>query len=294
MIPREFPDSISMTMNINERKDSLKDSIERLYDVMTILRSPEGCPWDRIQTEKSATESLLDECYEYMDAVIEGDDRHMREEIGDVLINLMMNLIIAEQRGAYSASDAVNDAADKLIRRHQHVFGDIHVSSPDDVIKVWNDVKEKVEGRHDDGFFSNIPKSLPPLEESYEIQKKMRKAGFDWPDQSGVFEKVEEELKEVKSAFAEGNPDDIEEEIGDLLFTVINLSRALKIRPVGALMRTNQKIRNRFLRMEELLKEEGLASSEVNIDEMERLWQKAKVEEKTRTEEVDNESDQGD
>ena len=168
---------------VRSRREGLDGSLMRLYQTMKILRSPSGCPWDRIQTEKSATESMLDESYEYLDAVLDKDVDHMKEEIGDVLINLMMNLIIAEESGTFPPADAVNDASDKLIRRHPHVFGEKHVEKAEDVLPIWESVKKNVEGRvSEDAFFSSVPKSLPPLEESYEVQKKINTHQYDKED----------------------------------------------------------------------------------------------------------------
>lgn len=266
---------------VRSRREGLDGSLMRLYQTMKILRSPSGCPWDRIQTEKSATESMLDESYEYLDAVLDKDVDHMKEEIGDVLINLMMNLIIAEESGTFPPADAVNDASDKLIRRHPHVFGEKHVEKAEDVLPIWDSVKKNVEGRgSEDAFFSSVPKSLPPLEESYEVQKKMRKVGFDWSDAEGVLDKVSEELDEVRDAYDSGDMDHVEEEIGDLLFSVVNLSRFLKVRPESALKRSNSKVRKRFERLSELMKEKGLELSKENVDEMEVCWEFVKREER--------------
>ena len=220
-----------MIENYREHQNTFQNAVDRLYTIITILRAPGGCPWDRKQTNKTTTESMIDESYEYLDGVIKKDIASEREEIGDVMINVFMNLRIHEEAGEFSPIDALNEVSDKLIRRHPHVFGEEKADNPDEVLSLWNSVKENVEGHKDKAsdFFSHIPSSLPPLEKAYEIQKKLKKVDFDWEDTEGVIAKIEEELQEVKDAITSGNMDDTELEIGDLLFSVINLSRFLKI-----------------------------------------------------------------
>ena len=261
---------------------SFTESIDRLYTIISILRAPGGCPWDRIQTNKSATISLIDESYEYLDGVINKDIQAEREEIGDVMINVFMNLCIHEESKDFKPEEAVNEVCDKLIRRHPHVFGNEHAENASEVLSLWNSVKENVEGHKDkaESFFSHIPSSLPPLEESYEIQKKLKKVGFDWPDVSGVLVKVEEELEEVNQAIAEGDDDHIEMELGDLLFSVVNLCRFMKIRPNVALHRCNEKVKARFQRLFDMATESGIPIDKEHVEEMNELWEEAKKEEK--------------
>ena len=256
-------------------------SIDRLYTIITILRAPGGCPWDRIQTNKSATISLIDECYEYLDGILKNDIPSEREEIGDVMINVFMNLYIHEEHKDFKPEEAVNEVCDKLIRRHPHVFGSEKVDTASEVLTLWNSVKENVEGHKDkaESFFSHIPSSLPPLEESYEIQKKLKKAGFDWPDVTGVIEKVEEELEEVNEAIADGDEDHIEMELGDLLFSVVNLCRFMKIRPNVALHRCNEKVKARFQKLFDMAKERNIPVDKEHVDEMNELWEEAKKQE---------------
>ena len=202
--------------------DNLDSALDNLYTIITLLRSPEGCPWDRIQTNKTTTESLIDESYEYLDGVIRKDIASEREEIGDVMINVFMNLRIHEESGDFKPYEAVNEVCEKLIRRHPHVFSDAKAENAGDVLSLWNSVKENVEGHKDkaEDFFSHIPSSLPPLESAYEIQKKLKKVGFDWENTEGVIDKVKEELEEVEEAIDSGDKDHIEEEIGDVMINV--------------------------------------------------------------------------
>ena len=261
---------------------NLSDSLDNLYTIITLLRSEEGCPWDRLQTNKSALESLIDESYEYLDGIIKENIESEREEIGDVMINVFMTLRIHEENGDFKPEDAVNEVCRKLIRRHPHVFGDKKVDSAEGVLTLWNEVKEKVEGKKDneEDFFSHIPSSLPPLMEAYEIQKKMKKVGFDWENVDGVIDKVKEELIEVELAIKEGDKDKTEEEIGDLLFSVVNLSRFLKIRPNTALKRCDDKIKNRFQKLFDKAKKENIPLDRDHMEEMNMLWETIKKEEK--------------
>ncbi len=221
-----------------EKKDSLQDALMQLHAIVTLLRSEEGCPWDREQTSKSVAENLLDETYEYIDEVIKQDHAGQREELGDVLLNAMMLLEIHEEQDGFSVVQSINDVCEKLIRRHPpHVFSTAEVGSSGEVIDLWNAIKTNVEGKQsrDDDFFSRVPSSLPPLEMANEIQKKIRKVGFDWPHvDGGVIEKVEEELSEVLQAKDHQNDDneDLEMELGgDLLFATVNLTRFLGYNP---------------------------------------------------------------
>ena len=262
--------------------DNLNDALDNLYTIITLLRSPEGCPWDRIQTNKTTTESLIDESYEYLDGVIRNDVSSEREEIGDVMINVFMNLRIHQENGDFEPYEAVNEVCEKLIRRHPHVFSDAKAENPGEVLSLWNSVKENVEGHKDssDDFFSHIPSSLPPLESAYEIQKKLKKVGFDWDSVGGVIDKVREELGEVEEALKEGDKEHIEEEIGDLLFSVVNLSRFLKIRPNTALFRCNSKIKSRFQKLFDMAKMEGIPLDKEHVNEMNELWDKIKEDER--------------
>lgn len=262
--------------------DNLSDALDNLYTIITLLRSPEGCPWDRIQTNKTATQSLIDESYEYLDGVIKGNIDSQREEIGDVMINVFMNLRLHEEQKDFEPYEAINEVCQKLIRRHPHVFGDAHADSAEGVLTLWNNVKENVEGHKEksEDFFEHIPSSLPPLETSYEIQKKLKKVGFDWDNPEGVFDKVKEELEEVKEAIKENNQDHIEEEIGDLLFSVVNLARFLKVRPNVALFRCNEKVKARFQALFNKAKEKGFPLDKDHVVEMNQLWDEIKSEER--------------
>lgn len=270
-----------------KKAENLEQGCKNLYEIVTLLRSEEGCPWDRKQTNKSATESLIDEAYEYLDGAIKNDKASMREEIGDIMINLFLNLYINEENGDFKPEEALNEVCEKLLRRHPHVFGEKKVENDKEALSLWNSVKENVEGKKDksDDFFSHIPSSIPPLEESYEIQKKLRKVGFDWPDITGVIDKVKEELSEVEEAIRENDIDHTEEEIGDLLFSIVNLARYLKIRPNTAMHRANDKVKSRFQKLFIICAEKGIPLDKDHIKEMNDVWDEIKKEEKLESSE---------
>lgn len=258
---------------------SLSEAVDNLYTIITLLRSPKGCPWDRIQTNKTTTISLIDESYEYLDGVIKENIDSEREEIGDVMINVFMNLYIHEENKDFLPYEAINEVCEKLVRRHPHVFtANASASTGEEVLKVWNSVKENVEGKKVDSssIFSHIPTTLPPLEYSYELQKKLAKVGFDWDSTDGIIEKIQEELNEVKEAISSGDKDNIELEIGDLLFSVVNLSRFLKVRPNIALFRCNDKIKNRFQSLFDIASERNIPLDKEHVREMNDIWDEIK------------------
>jgi|JTFO01.1.fsa_nt_gb MazG family protein len=266
-----------------EKKDALQDALMQLHTIVTLLRSKDGCPWDREQTSKSVAENLLDETYEYIDEVIRHDLPGQKEELGDVLLNAMMLLEIQEEQDEFSVVQALNDVCEKLIRRHPHVFSTAEVSSSGEVIDLWDSIKTNIEGKQskDDDFFSRVPSSLPPLEMANEIQKKIRKVGFDWPHVDGVVEKVKEELSEVLQAkdHQDNSDEDLEMELGDLLFATVNLTRFLGYNPSVALHRSNQKMRGRFNALHQLAKQKNVPLDQEHLDEMDQLWQVVKSEE---------------
>ena len=272
-----------------EKKTTLSDALMQLFAIVSLLRSEQGCPWDREQSPKQVSTHLIDETYEYLDAILSDDDEGQQEELGDVLLNAMMLLEMHQETDASASIEALNQVCEKLIRRHPHVFSDQKVSNSKEVIDVWNAIKQNVEGKtHEkDDFFSRVPPSLPPLEMANEIQQKIRKVGFDWPDAQGVFEKVAEELKEVNTAFQhqQDKNEDLEMELGDLLFAAVNLARYLGFNPSLALHRSNQKMKRRFNALYKRSQDQGIALHKDNLSEMDRLWEEIKADERSQSEE---------
>lgn len=260
-------------MSDNERKDSF----EELCSVIEKLRAPEGCPWDRKQTAHTLSADMIEEVYEAVDAIRENDDEHLKEELGDVYLLVTMISYIKQQEGSFQISDVLDGISEKLIRRHPHVFSDAQADNPEEVKELWDNIKVNVEGRAaKKSIMDKVSKGLPPLERAYKIQKKAAKAGFDWPDISGVWDKVHEEIEEVRSV-KEGDREHLMEEIGDLLFSVVNIARYMDIDPAEAMHRCNQKFINRFSYVEENMKEKQLEMNFDNFDTMDQLWDESKL-----------------
>ena len=258
------------------KTDDVAKNMENLYDIVTCLRDPkDGCPWDKEQFPRDIIRSMQGEIYEYIDALNEDDKPHQSEELGDVFLNLFLLGKIHDQNGDFSLAECLNDACEKYIRRHPHVFSDVDVKNTEEVLSNWNRIKKDVEGRKQsaDDFFDNISKSAPELERCYGISKKAAKVGFDWPDVYGVYDKVNEELTEVKEA---RNDEETLEELGDLLFIVVNLCRFKHVKPTDALSYANNKFMKRFNLVVNEIKAKGLEFDELNADMWNDLWNDAK------------------
>lgn len=252
-------------------------TVEGLLDVLRKLRSPDGCPWDREQTYGSLRQTLTEEVSELLDAVDNGDIDEMREEIGDILMNLVFYVVIAEERNDFTLPDVTAEIIAKMIRRHPHVFGEAEASDSDAVLKIWAKVKKSENHPDRKSAMDGIPKNLSALLQSEKIQKRAAHCGFDWEKPEQIIEKIEEELEELKEALADGKDVEIDEEIGDLFFSVSNLSRFRKRGTSEDLLRqTNRKFMKRFRYIEQKLQEQNKCSDDSNIEEMEELWQQAK------------------
>jgi tetrapyrrole methylase family protein/MazG family protein len=258
----------------------------RLYSIVARLRAPDGCPWDREQTPPSLRGSIVEEAYELVEAIDEGDAPHVAEEAGDLFLLATMVCYMFEQRGAFSVADSLAGIGAKLVRRHPHVFGDAVAETPDAVLRQWDEIKEKVEGRRrKDSLLDAVSRALPPLERAFKLQKKASKAGFDWMRASEVWAKAREELAEAEraceAATADGGRAALEEELGDLLFSAVNLSRFLGVDPAIALHAANEKFSRRFRRVEKRMAESGTPMSAENMDIMDGFWNEAKAAEKS-------------
>lgn len=246
---------------------SLGERLEELFKIGRILR--EKCPWDAEQDFDSIRYTLREEAYEVIDTIDEKDFPHMKEELGDLLFNIFFISIIAEERGLFTLGDVVDNIIDKLINRHPHVFGDVKVNSSEEALSNWEKIK-----RGENKKTMEVPMSLPSLVLAHKVQEKARRIGFDWEDYRGPREKIDEELKELDKAIDEKK--NIEEEIGDLLFSVVNTARLLGIDSESALRNTVKKFIDRFNQMERLAKERNISLEGLTLGEMDKLWEEIK------------------
>ena len=249
--------------------------LNSLCQIVSILRSPGGCPWDAEQTHQSLCRGTLEECYEVIEAIGEGSAEHLKEELGDLLLQVVFHADIEREAGRFDLDAVADGVCKKLIFRHPHVFGDVSVSGSDEVLVNWDALKrqEKDQQTYTDTLAS-VAKSLPALWRAEKVQKKAKKAGFDWSDVSGAVDKLSEEIEELKQAIAQGT--NVEEELGDLLFSAVNVSRFVKADPEQALGAATDKFIARFAKVEQLAREQGREMSEMSLEELDRLWETAK------------------
>lgn len=276
-------------MNTTTRNSAPEGAFRRLYDIFVRLRAPDGCPWDREQTPNSIRGNLIEEAYECVEAINDGDLDHVREELGDVMLVATMMAVIHEEQGDFTVAEALDTVSDKLVRRHPHVFADAEAETPDAVLRQWNDIKENVEGRRKkDSVLDSVSKALPPLERAYKLQKAAAKVGFDWPDRDGPWDKLEEELRESREACAaieakaaSGDDDAteraaLEDEIGDLFFSLVNVARKHKVDPAIAMHRALEKFSRRFRHVEKAMAAAGEKMEPGKLAIMDRYWDEAK------------------
>jgi MazG family protein len=253
---------------------------EELLRIMARLRAPGGCPWDRKQTFDTIKTYLLEESYEVMDAIDSQDWTAVSEELGDLLLQPVFFAEMAREEGLFHIGDCLDAIVQKLIRRHPHVFGDASAKTAEDVKARWDEIKkeEKAErGISSTGsILDDIPRSLPALVEADKIGHKVGKKGFEWPDVNGVVDKIQEEAAELAAARDTSQPAEIEHEIGDLLFNLVNLARYLKVDPEQALRKTNSRFRKRFAHIEAKLAVSGVRMEDTPLENLEELWQEAK------------------
>ena len=249
--------------------------IQPLVDVMRTLREPGGCPWDREQTHASIRSNMIEEVYEYLEAVDAEDTEGMREELGDILMQIVFHARMAEEAGRFDLQDVIDEVVDKLIRRHPHVFGETKVTGSDEVLVNWEAIKktEKTERKH---VLDGVTQGLPALLRAYKLQSKAAKVGFDWPDVKGVWDKVQEELAELQEALASGDRAAAENELGDVLFAIVNYARHQKIEPEVALNGTNNRFAKRFAHVESCVEASGKAWQDFSLDELDQFWDEAK------------------
>ena len=244
-------------------------AFDRLVSIMNRLRQPDGCPWDQEQTHRSLRRYLLEETYEVLETLDNEDFSELKEELGDLLLQVVFHAQLAKEEGVFTIEDVIEGINAKLIRRHPNVFGDAVIDTAEEQTRNWELLK-KEEGRS--SAIQGVPKELPALLRAWRIQQKAAQVGFDWDDIADVWAKVEEELNELKEASRSGNPDEIEAEFGDALFALVNLSRFLKLNPEDALRRTIRKFRTRFQKVEQVLKSRGKSPEDSNLKEMDEIW----------------------
>ncbi|MFO7570959.1 MAG: nucleoside triphosphate pyrophosphohydrolase [Smithellaceae bacterium] len=262
---------------MNDRDNTQKE-LQELIALIRKLRAPDGCPWDRKQTARDIGKYLLDEAYEVLDALEEDDSDHLQEELGDLLFQILFIADIAFDHGKFSLADVMKSIKEKMIRRHPHVFSDVTVTSVGDVKANWQEIKNKERaGRSDkESIFHHVPRSLPALQRAQKITAIASRCGFDWPDTEGVWKKLEEEIGELSAARSSGNHAKMEEELGDVLFTLVNLSRFISTDAEGALTRTTGKFLRRFDYIATQLSLTGESPEKASLDAMDALWREAK------------------
>lgn len=249
--------------------------LQDLERIVTILRAPGGCPWDREQTHESLRRDTLEECYEVIEAINEHSPDHLKEELGDLLLQVVFHADIEREAGHFNLHDVADGICKKLIFRHPHVFGDVSVENSAEVLVNW-DILKKQE-KHQDTYtdtLNAVARSLPALWRAEKVQKKAKKAGFDWDNAQGAVDKLSEELEELKEAMAQGT--NVEEELGDLLFAAVNVSRFVKCDPEVALNAATEKFISRFARVEALAREQGRDMAQMSLEELDELWEQAK------------------
>lgn len=265
----------------------MSKTFDELIAVMARLRAPGGCPWDREQTYGTLSQYLIEEAYETFDAIQEaeatGDVTDLTEELGDLLLQVVFHSTIGAERGEFDIDDVASGVSQKLVLRHPHVFGDAKLERAEDVLDNWDMLKAnerrasgKAEKRRD-SILDEVPVHFPGLLEALKLTKKAAKTGFDWDGAEPVFEKITEETDELRSAIEKGRSDGVEEEVGDLLFAVVNLARHLDVEPETALKKTNRKFRSRFKHIEESLRSRGKTPEDSSLEEMDALWNEAKA-----------------
>lgn len=256
-----------------------KKPIDELLEIMATLRGPEGCPWDKEQTHESLRPYVVEEAYEVVEAVDGGENGEIKEELGDLLLQIIFHSQIAAEAGKFDFDDVIRGINEKLLRRHPHVFGDEKALDKVAALQNWERIKVETEGKKKR---TTRHPGTPILHRALRMQENAVSLGFDWEETSQLLEKLEEEVSEVREAIASGDRGEITEEIGDLLFMAVNLSRFLDIHPEDALESSMSKFSRRFRTMEEMVAKEGLSLEEMDLDEMEGYWERAKKNEKSR------------
>jgi MazG family protein len=262
--------------------DGPGERFERLIDLIARLRAPGGCPWDREQTHHSLKPMTLEEAYEVVEAIDEGDEA-LAGELGDLLLQVVFHSQIAREESRFDVSDVIEAVSDKMLRRHPHVFGEASARTPGEVLASWEELKRaereaRGESDPEDSRLDSVPTARPSLMESFQLTEKVARVGFDWPDVGGALAKLQEELRELREVLGSGaGPRRTEEEVGDLLFAAVNVARLAGVDPESALKGANRKFRRRFRHVEAGLRRQGRRETDASLDEMDALWNEAKA-----------------
>lgn len=253
-----------------------EEALCRLLAIMETLRSEQGCPWDREQTLESLKPSLVEETYEVLDAIDSGDRASLKDELGDLLLQVVFQSQLCREEGAFDFYDVAETISEKLIRRHPHIFGDVRADTAQDVIRNWEAIKKTERGDEKRSVLAGVPKSMPPMQRAFQIQRKAARVGFDWPDVRGVADKVAEELREVEEALGQNDRAALHSELGDLLFAVINLCRFSGCDADDVLKAAVQKFVRRFQHVEQTVDASGRKMQDCALEELDRYWNDAK------------------
>jgi tetrapyrrole methylase family protein/MazG family protein len=256
----------------------MSEAFDRLVSVMNTLRGEGGCPWDKKQTPDSLKPFLLEETYEVLEALDEKNPEKIREELGDLLYQILFQARIGEETGAFTLDQILTECTEKMIRRHPHVFGDQKVKDADEVLARWEEIK-KVEKQGRKSVLEGVPAHLPALLKAHQLQTRAARVGFDWDHLDEIFAKVNEEMMEFREAFQFKRTEEMESELGDLLFTLVNIARFIEVNPEDALRKSISRFISRFRYIEEEIARQGREMKEVSLDEMNRLWEEAKTKE---------------
>lgn len=266
---------------IQEMESMKKYTYKDLLDIMAKLRSPGGCPWDREQDHKSLKRYLIEEAYEVLEAIDEENPAKLCDELGDLLLQVVFHAQIARENGQFDMEDVVHGVSSKMINRHRHVFGEEEAETPEDVIRIWEEIKKEEKGQETQTkVLKGVPANLPALMRSYKVQEKAAQVGFDWDKAEDAFKKLEEEVQELKKACESKDQAEIEEEMGDLLFAAVNVARFHKVQPELALSATVNKFIKRFEYVENESAKQGKKLQDMTLEEMDALWDECKRKER--------------
>lgn len=257
-------------------------NFDRLVEIMKTLRGREGCPWDRKQTRDSLKPFLIEEAYEVLEAIEEKDAKKLKEELGDLLYQILFHAQISKENGEFDIEDILAAGCEKMVRRHPHVFGDQKAESAEEVLKQWEAIKKEEKGEGRKSVLEGVPPHLPALLRAHQLQARAARVGFDWEHVDQVFTKVKEEMTEFEEAFRAKDRESMENELGDLLFALVNIGRFIEVSPEDALRKSISRFISRFRHIEEEVARQGREWRDVSLEEMEGLWQEAKALEKQK------------